>query len=262
MIQNRHVTKISMAVCVVALALSSCERHSIEPGPPPTLEELIAQTPRENREAEEMALWLSDDLVAPEGLYLKLLGKLELLRKQWNEDYPHVDSIEFIFPQVPSSLLMTLTVDGVEKLRAGTLYQLDSLNRIFRLVTLDSVIRILPDSTQMFNWLTLTFKGALNPSKLSEYYVTVPGIEAVSPNGYGGDWSNIYPVVVGGRVNFLLRRAWGGCPVGCMSSEFVYFLDEGDKYSVMGDCIDEETGRQCWWEEVLPTYERYRYGLP
>ncbi|MCH9031450.1 MAG: hypothetical protein IIB00_04240, partial [candidate division Zixibacteria bacterium] len=86
--QNTRFATFVVGVCIVVMALSSCENHSIEPGPPPTLEELLAQTPRENGEAEEMALWLSGDLVAPEGLYLKLLGKLELLRTQWNEDYP------------------------------------------------------------------------------------------------------------------------------------------------------------------------------
>ena len=148
MYQNRYFTIIVISACIGAIALSSCENHSVEPGPPPTLEELLAQTPRENREAEEMALWLSDDLVAPEGLYLRLLGKLELLRTQWNEDYPHIDRIEFSYPTLPSHLTLGLTEDGVEKFRGDMFYQLDSLNVLFRIVDLDSMVLKFLDSTK------------------------------------------------------------------------------------------------------------------
>jgi hypothetical protein len=131
----------------------------------------VSKTPREDREAEEMALWLSGSVVAPEDLYDTMLAQLGRIRKQYGDTIPVLKSIVFE-PTWPSSdFEVGLTDEAEARYAAGQYHDLDLLNAHFGL---------------KWQWqvgsgsLWLHFGGRFNFLRLAEIYSAVPSVTGIS----------------------------------------------------------------------------------
>jgi hypothetical protein len=78
----------------------------------------------------------------------------------------------------------------------------------------------------------------------------------VEPNGYGGDWSNVYPCVDPDQRTYLFKEGSGDCPAGCITNEFWYFrITDGIEY--VGTFKLREDPEPAWWPEAKRALDRY-----
>ena len=146
----------------------------------------VSKTPRENSEAEEAAIWLSGSLVAPDTLYFTILTNLQRIRDGYGDDIPQLRTISFYSIWRSSAILVRLTSAAMDRYNNGQFRDLDSLNTALGLIEMEHMWQ---------NLFLLTFKGRLNNKRLVEIYEPLPCILHAEPDGYGGDWPNVYPWV-------------------------------------------------------------------
>jgi len=251
---KNHLVKtiaiLSFTLLLLALIIFSCKR-STSPiiKPPDNPDEW--ETPRANREAEEAALWLSDSLIAPEYLYNKILYLLAAIREKYGEEIPQVQ-ITFTPPWVTSQLLLVLTEEAIQQIRAGEYHNLDYLNSALRLTSMDTtLLRAGPI-------VLLIFEGRLHPKRLAELYEPVPSVIYAGPNQRGGDRSNVYPWIIGGGLSYLFREAWGDCPSGCIYSCYWYFEVTSSGIEYVGAWDPALEPEPDWWERAKRGMYHYR----
>ncbi|MFQ5607719.1 MAG: hypothetical protein ACE5GA_07210, partial [Candidatus Zixiibacteriota bacterium] len=220
---------------VLLTALSACSSGPINSIGAPPLSERIALSPRDNAEAEEMAVWLSGDTVATTALYEEILRDLQALRARFSESVEPLGRIRFTYPSISGQIHLAFSDTVREMIRNSSYHEWDSLNNLFVLQSIDtSTIRwINPDREEMI--ATLVFEGRLNPFRVAESYLSLSGVTRANASGLGGDFSNIYPIRQGRNLAFLLREAWGDCPAGCLASHFYYFREIDSGVELVGD---------------------------
>jgi hypothetical protein len=219
------------------------------------LERLLEQTPRADKEAELAAIWLSDELLAPESLYQEIRDGLSIIRSEYeNGEVLNPYGMYFQYNLVESRVHVEFSDSIITQIRQGTYTGWDSLNTLYRMTEIDT------SWFSFIDWVTLDFKGRLNPEILARYYGQLDGVIGAEASSYGGDWSNIYPWIVDGQLVFLFRRAWGDCPCGCEYSHLWYFKKENGSYKLIGDFNSSiDSLAPPWWQEVKQAFCKFRY---
>jgi hypothetical protein len=235
------------------VAMPACRDN---PQPPPVLApppDALQTTPKPDSEAELAALWLSGEIVAPDDLYETIKQDLEAIRAAHGDDIDALD-ITFFAPWVPSQLLIAFDDDGVAKIRSGSWPELEALNDQFELAVFD---------TTRPSWRTrgaarLEFEGRRHPVRMATSYAALPEVVYAEPNGYIGDWSNVYPGKLADGMSYLWREASGDCPAGCINSHFWYFRVTDSGIDYVGNFEwDYATPPPDWWNEAKAAYEGY-----
>lgn len=250
---SRIILLVFVTIVVFSL-ISSCDNST---GPvhnePLTFEENLALSPRADVEAEQMALYLSGDMVAPQELYLRIKRGLKKLRQQYANSIPAID-YRFLPAMIAGRLSITFSDESADKIRAGTFFDLDSLNAFFN-GTLDT-------NTYLWAWQganigSFHFQARLNPVRLYDEYAKIENIGHIQPVSYGGDSPNIFPWLDdAGYLVFILRNAWGDCPVGCMASYFYYFRETFDGFDIIWEGYKEDVDTSEFGQKA---YEIYQY---
>lgn len=250
----RSDTKLASAFLfmILLLLMFACKGYVKSPTQP--IRPIVWETPRENREAEEAALWVSDSLVAPENLYNAILNDLAVIRTKYGDDISEVQ-ITFVPPWVTSQIILGVNDEAKAQILAGKYHDLDSLNTALRCT--GGPIR----SVGMGNSILLSFKGRLHPERLAELYKQVKSVVWAEPNRFAGDWSNVYPCgSVDGR-GYLFREAWGDCPSGCTENCFFYFKVKSSVIEYVGGWCTMVGPEPDWWSEVKPFWLRFRASI-
>jgi hypothetical protein len=215
--------------------------------PPPT-----NFTPKENEEAELMALCLSGELVAPDSLYNQLLNDLIAIRNTFGDTIEIVNQLKFQPPWEAGCFMIGFDDTTFQQIRNGQYHAWDSLNQQYHLADIDTI------SLQFGGIVLLTFKGRLNPWRLCELYGTLPGAWAPSPNYIRGDRANIYARETESGITYLFRDAWDDCPSGCLHSEYWYFVFIGYLPLLIGHWAPDQTPQPpAWWEEAKLNKAQY-----
>jgi hypothetical protein len=254
--RNNFRTLYAFAALILILSLFaiSCDDSTAPQEKTPGLSSVI-DYPRPDQEAEEAALWLSGELEAPKELYLTIRRDLALIRGNYQAIIQEV-GITFFPPWVPGELLMGVTDEAKQQIRQGTYQDLDSLNAYYHLAALDT--------NRTFDWINLvklTFKGRLHPKVLSVPYGDVASVTYAEPNGYAGDWSNVYPWIIDGGMSYLFRKGEGDCPSGCIDNYFWYFkVSDAGIVEYVGTWKLGHVPIPHWWEEARVAYESFRSG--
>lgn len=246
-------SRITLVVILLSCFIISCSKSTKNENgnentePPP-----IEFTPKENEEAELIALCLSGELVAPDSLYNQILSDLAAIRATFGDTFEVVNRIKFSPPWVAGCLIIGFDDSTVQQIRNGQYHAWDSLNQQYQVTKIDTIV---------FDWLgiaLLSFEGRLHPYRLAEVYAVLPGVWAASPNGIRGDYPNIYARQTGSGLTYLFRDAWGDCPSGCIYSEYWHFIFEGDQPVFIGHWApDEDPNEPDWWEEARLNREHY-----
>ena len=249
-----EILRLIACLIVVSLMMISCDGITQpEPVDPfADLKQRLAQSPRENEEAELMALWLSDEIVAPETLYVQVHDALTRLRDTFGDSVHCLDSISYRHTHQVSYVSLAMNACAVESIREGTYHHWDSLNTLYRVTSID---------TSWFSegWLHLAilrFEGRLNPVILGEYYEQLDGVGFVGlENNYLGDGPNLYPWKTESGFTFLLRNTWDCWPIGCPLGHFWYFREIDQQPVLVGDYLfDSESEWPDWWAEANDSY--------
>ncbi len=210
-----------------------------------------SETPRENREAEEAALWLSGELYAPQALYENIRDDLAEIRGEYLDSIPKT-AIGFFPPWVVTQLIVLPDDATWDRIRNGEPNAIDSLNVVFRATKLDS-------SRTSFLWALITFEGRLHPWRLSEIYGAQDGVIVAEPNGYCCDWGNVYPWEHDGNMTYLFRDGYGDCPSGCIYSDFWYFRRVDGVTEYVGTYSTEnDPAPPDWWDEAKTAFHRFK----
>jgi len=263
---------ISMTLVIVVILAVSCDQRTgtvdfngysggddsqnpqpSEPNDP------FAATPRADKEAELMALWLSAEIMAPDSLYNAVDKGLKFIRGNYPDSIPC--SLFAFKPEfIPSVLIVVFTDSLAKEYRAGNYHDWDSLNNYFRVQEIDTSVFLGKLSAR------LKFKGVLNPYHLEHIYMNnLPEMYLIDPDGFAGDWPNFYPWVVDNRLEFFLRDAWGDCPAGCLDQDVYAFLQNDGEYEYAGFHSDTLVqAKPLWWgdfREALKRFRRFRFYI-
>ncbi len=190
----------ALAMALALLCALGCEDSApIRPG---NIGPDAPLTPRENREAEEAALWLSGELIAPNALYEAIKDDLAAIREAYIDSVPQL-SIEFK-PWWPSSKIgMNVTEEVRQMILRGEPTSIDSLNRVFRATRMDTF------RLNVGVWTIVYFEGRLHPERLAEIYEQLDGVTSAGSDSWLGDWSNVYPWRVENGISYLFREGSG-----------------------------------------------------
>ena len=238
---------------IIILAGSILLMHcSSSTGPEPDnrteLEKLLDLSPRIDREAELAAMWLSDDLVAPESLYLAIRDGYSRIRSKYGQEIPKVEEATFFYNRKPSKIELYMTDEAKQQIRNGTYTAWDSLNEILPLFEIDT-----QDITYgALNIIYLKFDKLLNPDRLLEYYANLEGIKWIYREIYTSIWDdpqNFLPWIVDGKLAFLVSTPILG-EMGVPDNQFWYFkYTEGD-YEYIGTFESTDSIWPDWWDEI------------
>ena len=190
---------IAMAFALLALSLATCsEQHPLKP-----VDDGLANMlhePFANREAEELALHLSGNIIAPESLYGRVSNDLAFIRTEWADSFPPLLERKFRTRNIPGEVVIFLhdEIDVPEWLVRTT--ELESIRKQYAF-----------DSMSITdNRITLRSRYLLNTSFLLKKLERLPGVCWAQPTLQGmasigafmeGD-SIFYMVVVGGGLCF------------------------------------------------------------
>jgi len=243
-----RLSLFALGCALVALAIGSCEDSATSPKPSPVPEKIdpLDQTPRENYEAECLALHLSGELVAPTDLYELSRDALKDIRDGFRDSIPELNTVRFVAHWAPGEMLVRLTEEATNRFRGGTYHDLDSLNTYYRLTNID---------TALFHYQLYTavyeFEGRLHPERLGDAYSVVPSVERASPNHIVlmHDY-NAYPKLTGDGIAFLFRYGWGDCPSGCLYNRFWFFKWVAGDIKYVGTHFPREEPAPDWWDEA------------
>jgi len=218
----------------------------------------LPETPRANREAEDMALALSGELIAPEELYHRVRLDLASIRAAHGDSIAELQEIYFSH-RLASSFgrpwsgfcILELTTEARDQIRAGAFHCLDDLNDQLGLAYLD---------TFPFPWepeVFLFFWGRLNPLRIGQVYLDQPCVTGSSLPSIVGDGPDLYPHQDGERVSYLFRNAWGDCPSGCIHNEFWYFRCQAGRCEYVGTWVFGQEPPPGWWDEACQAVPRF-----
>ena len=162
----------------------------------------IAATPREDADAEIIALVASGEFVAPQDLYDRVVQDLGAIRAE----HPDLDDIHAMSPW-PGSMPVAFDEEGTALLQAGTYDGWDCPNERYELDA--SASPVLEDTA----FIELGGKR-LNVELLAKEYLELPNIHYTEAFGVL-DGSYICLQIEGGTHHYLFARGGGDCPSGC-----------------------------------------------
>ena len=210
----------------------------------------VPTTPKENREAEEAALWLSEELYAPDTLYETIKSDLAAIRNSYIGTIP-VD-IQFRAWWSPSILGITVTEETRQKLLNNEHTVVDSLNSVFSATHMDTF------RLNVGTFTVINFEGRFHPDRLAEIYESIDDVVSASHNSWIGDYSNVYPWKLDKGNSYLFREGSGDCMMGCIHNRFWYFrVDESDiDFVGYWDHLGPEPD---WWEEGKVAWHQFLF---
>jgi hypothetical protein len=249
--------RASIIVIATAVLCAGCTEDTPTSAPAQDLPpNPLDQTPRENYEAEFVALSLSGELVAPQALYEEVRDGLAHLRSQYSDSIP--DGVGFrAICWLPGEITGSLTEEASVEIRNGSYTEMDSLNAMLRLARMDTTSFSFSREQVYFH---LFFEGRLHADRLREIYDLLPSVEYTSHGYLCLDQSQYYPRLIDGGVSYLFRRGFGDCPSGCIYSEFWYFKVIDLNVEYVGHWDPQSEPEPSWWNEAKMAFCADRGG--
>jgi hypothetical protein len=242
---------ITLAVVLLHLFNSCSKSTKNETKDPDPISSLIEGTPKENEEAELIALCLSGELVAPDDLYEQVLTDLATIRTKFSDSLEAIGQIQFRTPWAAGHLMIGFKDTTVVSIRNGEYHAWDQLNELYGVETIDTSI------IYIMGIVTLHFKGRLHPYRLQEAYAGLAGAWAISVSGTIGDGANVYARQGEHGMTYLFRNGWGDCPAGCINNEYWYFVFSESNLYYHGHFVVRQDTVPDWWEDARQNRENY-----
>jgi hypothetical protein len=200
-------------------------------------------------EAEELALYLGDDII-PSGILMKrVFYDLSLIRGAFAGSVEAVGRVRFRPPCSGGRIMIVFDETSFASLKEGTYVAWSGLNDRYNPFEIKTVDRL--------RKVYLYFDGLYNLGALAGKYSGLEGVTSASCVPPEGDGPNIYARRTASGIDYLFRDAWSECSTGCSSNEFYFFICEGDDALFLGGWNPGESANPPeWWgraEKCLPS---------
>ena len=167
----------------------------------------VVLSPREDRDAERLALKLSDQLVARQSDYERVHRDLKLIRSK----FPRMKRIKTLGRFGASSMTLHMKTEHLDQITAKTYRGLRCLNASFggRFG-----YRFHSDHK-----VGVKFSAIYHPLRLAELYQLHPDVISADARKSlygGGDDIKLIPDHVNGTYRYEFTHAWGDCFSGCL----------------------------------------------
>ncbi len=206
-------------------------------------------------EAEQIALYLDDDVVLNRFLLKRVFYDITLIRGAFGREIEAVVYIRFKPPCKDGRIMIVFDEETFPTVLAGEYVEWTELND-----------RYLPYDVKTVNKLRkvyLYFDGLLDYRALAGRYAELTNVTSATCVGPVGDSPNIYSRRTDTGIDYLFRDAWGTCSAGCLSNEFYYFVCENDDAVYVGHWNPQErTKPPEWWptaKKCLPKELREQF---
>lgn len=204
----------SVVILSLVLLIIACQEKAMSPATPE--EPDFSLTPMENEEAEEAAIQLSGELIAPVPLYNRIRRELELIRLTWQDSIQFVN-LKFELLSDPSKLNVRLTREAYDSIVASRYHYWDSLNEFYRIESKELIL------INSYILMKLNFYGRLNSIVLGKAYSGLPGFMNVETIAFGTDRSMVWLLKEEDVIKYFFRYGYGDCQAGCVYSDIYYF---------------------------------------
>jgi len=168
--------------------------------------QMIGMTPRDNYDAEILAIKATNSLVAPQDVYERVARDLTAIRLN-----DSVSDIHCRLDYSPSSMLISFNDNRSIN---NDYTQLDCMNEYYGLIE---------KSRRFTGSYKYVYAGRFDISLLADEYSKLPDVKYAEPNYYYGDGDNICLSIRDGVYSYVFKRGWGDCPSGCMYEEYLGF---------------------------------------
>ena len=170
----------------------------------------------ENEVAEQMALYYSGELTAPQNLYQTIAYDLQEIAARVGMVDPPIVIPEFRTPWASGEVMVMVDTTECAAMQRGEYHAWDSLNEAVGF-TGARYYDVVQSGRRM---TVLSFDRRYHPVHVATMYEELPGIESGYPAWYAGDWPNTYLRQEDGARVYYFRRAWMDCPSGCIGNEW------------------------------------------
>ncbi|MEM7160555.1 MAG: hypothetical protein AAF799_47400 [Myxococcota bacterium] len=177
--------------------------------------EQVAMTPRDDEEAELLAIEASEEIVAPTELYERALADLALIRA----DAPELSTIQARPRWRPDELRVSLDRDSDAALMAGTYRDWDCVNEHY------GVVEVIAEG--FFFSHVLHFEGRFNIPLVQPDYMAVETVTSTESAITGGDGPDVCMSIDGDLHTYIFDDARGDCPAGCTEHAYTGYTVDG-----------------------------------
>jgi len=215
----------------------------------PARETQYVKTPMPNEEAELMALYLSDEILAPSALYERIERELRTIREDTVAEYAGKLNMEY-YPRFGQASYLYFTVDDTtyRQIISGNYHAWDSLHNVHHMIDF-----IAYKSRYESHYCTeIYFEGRRHPEVLAKAYSRLPGFLEHRETYFYVGFSNIYPRLSMDTLSYLFHGCTTYFPFGCDIDEFWYFVCTPDGTAYVGHWLSEFGNLDYpeWWVEA------------
>ena len=191
-------------------------------------------------EAEQIALYLDDDVLLDRYLLKRVFFDMTLIRGAFGREIEAVNAIRFSPPCKEGRITIVFEEEIFEEVLQGRYEHWTELN--------DRYLPYDVKTVRSLSKIYLYFDGLLDYRALAAEYARLPHIRSASCVKPVGDGPNIYVRRTDDGIDYLFRDAWERCSTGCLKNVFYYFVCENDDAVFVGFWDPEERSRPPeWW---------------
>jgi hypothetical protein len=191
-------------------------------------------------EAEQIALYLDDDVLLDRFLLKRVFYDMTLIRGAFGGEIEALLNIRFRPPCKDGRIMIVFDEAIYDTVLAGEYEDWTELNDRYLPYDVKTVDRL--------RKVYLYFDGLLDYRTLAGRYAALPHVTSAECVEPAGDSANIYARRTDTGIDYLFRAAWGACPSGCTNNEFYYFVCENDDAIFVGYWNPgESAGPPEWW---------------
>lgn len=238
--------RIALTLILLSILPSGCHKS------PEPFNNDHSITAEDRAEANVIAVCLSGNVTAPQGLSSRVLADLAEIRSRFG-GLELINTIRFRPPWAPSNVIVSFEPETVPLVANGQYHGWDELNQRFQVSKIDL-------HTIKWGYVVLRFQGQLHGRRLAELYRELPGVRHAEQNSMIGDGPGIYPRGQEmSEMTYLFKYGWGDCPSGCYMVEFWYFIvSAAGEARFVGYWDPNRDARPDWWADARLNIELYR----
>jgi hypothetical protein len=221
----------------VLLAAAGC----VPPGPYYMDDEEAGPTVFEDvAEAEQIALYIEDDVLMNRFTFKRVFYDMTLIRGAFGREIEAVSSIRFRPPCKDGRVTVVFDKETFPTVLDGGYEHWTELN--------DRYLPYDVKTVKSLRKVYLYFDGLIDYRALAAKYAELPNVESAACVMHIGDGPNVYARRTDTGIDYLFRDAWERCSTGCEKNVFYYFVCENDDAVYVGYWDpDERKLPPGWW---------------